>query len=33
MQKQIEKWNLREKLGKKNLDWKSQHLREVNGQS
>ena len=27
----MQKWNLREKLGKKNLDWKSQPLVKVNG--
>ena len=29
----MQKWNLREKLGKKNLDWKSQPRVKVNGQS
>ena len=33
MQKQSAKWNLRERLGKKNLDSKSQPWRKVNGQS
>ena len=33
MQKQSAKWNLRKKLGKKNLDSKSQPWRKVNGQS
>ena len=29
----MQKWNLREKLGKENLDYKSQPWRKVNGQS
>ena len=29
----MQKWNLREKLGKENLNWKSQPQRKVNGQS
>ena len=28
----LQKWNLREKLGKEHLDWKSQPWRKVNGQ-
>ena len=33
MQKQIAKMKSTQKLGKKNLDWKSQPWRKVNGQS